>query len=226
MTDDDHIDKSQWVNWDSENPMVKPERIAKGDIITGKQCDDCETKGRGKDGLPCKTCKGKGWFGITNAINVELDDIRFAQAQVRNIINYLWETEIITHDQNDAGHTFQAWRAQHRVSLGIQAPISAGISEASLSKMRAYGYVLLLQRISRYDQQYVEFCVDTFSTYYTQQLAIERGPKIRAALERLHQALMPIRERILAMEQLPPEELQALSEDNLKKMIAKISRCV
>lgn len=187
---DDHIDKSQWVKWTPEDPMVKAQRAEKGDLRI--------------------------------FVDAETGNIREAQATIKNVLNYLWEAGFIDDKQHDEAVTYQIWRDMHQAAMGLRKSISSGDAESFGVKLRAYGYVLLTQRLSRYDQRAIELSVETLASGYTEYLAKKQRQIYRAALDRLALALVPIREQITYLERLSDADREALAEERLKKLLAII----
>ena len=226
-TDDapENIDMSQWIRWTDNDPMIKPERAQHGDVIIPIECEECS--GRGKDEYTkqnCRKCYGKGRYGERNAIDVAAGDIRFAQIQVRNILNYLWNSEFITDENHDDGHTFNAWRDQHRVAMGQQKAISGETTSTTSTKLRAYGYVLIVKRLSVYDYNAVSKSIETFDSTFTRIMA-ERERKIYArAFAALTTAFKPIREQVAYLEGLTDEARDELSEGRLKSFLDRIHK--
>lgn len=158
--------------------------------------------------------------------DAETQDIKFAQAQIRNILNFLWSRDIITDDQHDAGNVFWAWRNQHRVALGLQRAISTDIAVSSTVKLRAYGYVLLVKPLSVDDHAAIDYAVEMFESSHTRFLALQRRVLYRRAFARLEAILPPIRERIAFLEGLSEEDRDALADEALKNLLAEIVKHV
>ena len=221
--EDEHIDCSHWLPRDV--PLITKERAEKGDVITGEPCGDCGMTGRDKDTrLTCSACKGKGWLSIVNAEHVEIDKIRFAQIQVRSILNYLWEEEIVEDQQHHDGMTFQIWRDMHQTSMGMRKPVTIlGEEEKAIGvRMRAYGYVLLLRRLSCADVRAITQAIDGFANYHTQEIALRSRNAYRVAFFRLSKAMQPIRDQIAYLEGLTDEQRAALSEERLKNLLQRV----
>lgn len=215
---DDHIDKSCWLG--PNEPIITPERAQKGDVFTGPTCDDCHGSGKNDEyNSPCRACHGKGWMGTVNAQILNVSDIHFAQIQIRNILNFLWEKDAITDDHHDHGHLFKAWRDQHRVAMGQERAISGESSESTGIKLRAYGFILLVKRLSIYDYKAIESSIEIFSNQHTQAFALRDRKIYRQAFDRLSQVIIPIREHIAALEALSDEDRAMLSDERLKKFI-------
>jgi hypothetical protein len=223
-------------------PLITPERASKGDVFTGPPCKDCDSSGKSKDKgaahtALCRSCRGKGWVGSSNAEEyvvtstdngssqwVENSSIRFAQVQVRNILNFLWTAGIITDEENDHGHTFQAWRDQHRVALGLERPISNELDEPVTLKLRAYGFVLLLRRMSEYDSKAINKSLDVLANRGTELEAKREERPYRAAFMNLSKAIVPIKEKISYLEKASEEERNLLADEQLKKFLDDIHK--
>ena len=214
---------------DPTQPLITPERAAKGDVLTGPPCPDCGGSGKvkaqlGHQAAICRACRGRGWIGTINAASIAASEIRFAQVQVRNILNYLWEEEIISDDEHDAGHTFEAWRNQHRVSLGLQKSISGDHEETFRVKLRAYGFVLLIRRLSAPDVKAINKSLDVSANFATQAEALREQRAYRAAYRNLTGAVIPIRERISYLESASQEERDYFSAEQMKNLLALIKK--
>jgi hypothetical protein len=191
--DSEAIDASQFLP--RGTPIITPEREAKGDIQTVRSIDQ-ET-------------------GVTG-------DILSAQVQVRNILNFLWNAEIITDDQAHAGQIFQIWRDIHNAAMGFKKSTGSGAKGSrSDTRMEEHGYILLVQRLSRNDLSLIGSAIDTYETEFTRYMAINRKEMYRGALERLSLALLHIRDRLKALEDMPEDERIAHTEENLKLFVAR-----
>ncbi len=206
--------------------IVTPERAAKGDVFTGPPCSDCKATGKAKSPLgqaaTCPTCRGRGWLRSVNAATIATDHIRYAQVQVVNIMNYLWDKEIISDNQHTDGHAFEAWRNQHRVALGLQKSVSGELDETFQVKLRAYGFILLIRRLSAPDVKAINKSLDTSANYATRAEAIqEQGAYIRA-FSHLAREIIPVRERITYLERASEGERNHISDEQMKILLAAI----
>lgn len=218
IDDEDHIDRAHWLPLGM--PIITKERAAKMDIVTGESCTDCDSSGKeSSTNRVCPGCKGKGWTGMTNAATVPLNEIKFAQVQIRNILNFLWGIGAITDEHHDAGWIFKAWRDQHDVALGFKKSVSSEMSVSSGTKLRAYGYVLILKRVSRADLKALESAVETIATTHTQVESVKQKITYRRALENLVRVLPPIQEQIASLEVLSEEDRGMLMEERLKNLL-------
>ena len=225
MRQDSETDGDPRYHLPRDTPIITPERAAKGDVLTGPPCKDCGATGKDKlSKLSCRACRGKGWVGSTNASAVAIDDVRFAQVQIVNILNYLWQEEIISEDEHDAGHTFEAWRNQHRVALGLQRSISGALEETFQVKLRAYGFVLLICRLSQLDVKAINKSLDVYASYATRAEANRERLAYRAAFHHLNDAIVPVRERISYLESVSEEERGHISDEQLKVLLAQIQK--
>ena len=164
----------------------------------------------------------KGDIAITNtAANGEALEIKLT---VKNILNYLYEEEIITEQNWCDAHTFKAWQDQHQVAMGVKKAISNEIENSATNKLRAHGFVLLIRKLSTNDLSAIEFAINTFATSHTKFIVQNRKPTYRVAFERLSAILPPIRERVEALEALNEIDRKELSENNLKKLLASIKK--
>jgi hypothetical protein len=192
------IDVSVQTKFTKDYPLITPERKAKGDMRIEYDIDE-ETG--------------------------EIGQINFAQAQVRNILNWLWNNDAITDQQHHDGKTFQIWRDMHHVQLGLLRPVTSGGTEPIGRRLRAYGYVLITKRLHVYDLKAINQSVDVFSNPHTTELA-RRDKKIyQRAFMNLSAAIMPIHEQIRYLEGLSDRELEAMSEENLKNYVAGLVKC-
>lgn len=220
---DDYIDESVWLPEGEQ--MVTPERAKKDDIFFEVDCKECLGKGKNNNQF-CKPCKGRGRVKDNRPPGEIITDIRYAQVCVRNILNFLWENDVITNDQHEAGCVFKAWRDQHRVAMGQQRPVSNETAETLSVKLRAYGYVLILKKLNPYDYRTIDTAVETYESEHTRYFALRDSKAFKGAFYRLHQLLPPIKERIVYLERLTDEERESLADDALKKFLASISPIV
>jgi hypothetical protein len=214
-------DKSFWLP--EGEPIITPERAAKGDVFTGPDCGDCH--GSGKDPitkLSCKTCRGKGWVGSINAASLDSGDIRFAQVREINLLSLLRDHNHISDQQHHDGQTFQVWRDMHRAQLGTEKPVSSGGDEPFGVRLRAYGFILLLQRLNRLDYSTIEATLTPMAMSWVDWIARNRVERYVTALERLSRLLPPIKDRIAHLESLTDEQRAEISKESIKKMLEVI----
>ena len=198
-------------------PIITPHRARKGDVFTGPNCNDCDATGKDRiTKLPCKTCKGKGWVGSINASTVENSEIHYAQIREVNLLHFLWNLKHITDQQHHDGLTFQVWRDMHRAQMGLEKPVSSGGNEVLGVRLRAYGYILIIQRLNRHDHSAVESSLQPMVMSWAEWLARNRIDRIITALDRLSRLLPPIKDQITHLESLSEDDRQLLSESKMK----------
>ena len=86
--DYERIDITQWRP--SDQPIVTPERAAKGDMVYSTPCTHCNGRGTfpeeyGRGIVPCRDCNGRGNTQVIG--DIALQHVRFAQAQVQSLMN-------------------------------------------------------------------------------------------------------------------------------------------
>jgi hypothetical protein len=204
-------------------PLITPERARKGDVFTGPDCRDCGTTGKDKiTKLPCRPCKGRGWVGSTNAAGVDNADIRFAQVHEVNLLSKLWDSGHVTDQQHHDAQTFQIWRDMHRTQMGLEKPVSSGGEEVFGVRLRAYGYILILRKLSRHDNDAIETSLLPMLMSWAQWIARNRTEKYVAALERLSRVLPPVKDQIGYLEGLDEEQREEISKAGVKKLLEVI----
>jgi hypothetical protein len=177
---------------DPTQPLITPERARKGDVFTGPDCGDCGGTGKDKmTEMPCKACRGRGWVGSINAATVENEHIRYAQVHEVNLLNKLWNCEHISDQQHHDGQTFQIWRDMHRAQMGLEKPVSSGGDQMLGVRLRAYGYILIIRRLSRYDSDAIDTSLKRMLMSWAEWIARNRMEKYVRALERLSRAITP-----------------------------------
>lgn len=148
------------------------------------------------------------------------------QLTIKNILNYLYEEEIITGQNLFDGQTFQIWQEMHRTSLGLQKAVSSGSPEKLGLRLKAHGFVLLIRRLSQPDLKAIEFAINTFATGHTKFMAQKSKVTYQRAFERLSAILPSIRDRIDTLEALNEIDRNELCENNLKKLVAEVKKYV
>lgn len=227
MIDDDHVDKSQWVEWSKNDPMLKPERAAKGDVVTGPDCGDCGATGKDKmTKTACRACKGRGWVGTINAAMLDSADVRFAQVHEVNLLNRLWSSGQITDQQHHDGQTFRIWRDMHRVQMGTEKPVCAlpEGDEVFGVRLRAYGYILLIRKLNRFDLAAVETSLIPMTMSWADWVARNRLERYVTAFGRLSGLLPAVRDQIAYLESLSDEQRDESCKDGIKKLLDVIKR--
>ncbi len=165
------IDQSVWLP--KGMPLITAERRAKGDMRT-----------EGEDGERSPQ---------------NLSDIRFAQALVRNIMAYLWNSGAIDDQHYHDGKTFQIWHEVFSSQFGIKKnSIYNSELKGELKKegLNEYGFILLLQRIHRKDIAMIHHAVDTIQSEHTVFLASKNRMAYRRAFDRLTTVIPQIRDEL------------------------------
>ncbi|MEZ5691180.1 MAG: hypothetical protein R3D71_05910 [Rickettsiales bacterium] len=147
-----------------------------------------------------------------------------AQATVKNILNWFWENDYITHEQHDDACTFQIWRDMHQVSMGVRKPVSSGEVESLGVKLRAYGFVLLLKKLSRHNVKAIEYVLENFASEHNIFFAKRDRRVYQSVLQDLSEKIIPVREQIKYLESLDESEREKLYEENLQKLVAQIKK--
>ncbi len=216
-----------------DESIITPERARMGDVFTGPDCNDCGATGKITNPddntikSTCRSCHGRGWIGCVNT--AEMDHkirIRHAQVQVCSILRYLWDKEIITDDQYHDGGTFEIWRDQHQVAMGLKKAVCSGDDEEFETRLRAYGYILLVRRLSQRDICAIQYAINTFAVSHTEFIAFNRKTAYITAFGNLSRLLPNVKEQIRYLESISEDERNALCEGNLKILVARLVKLV
>lgn len=153
-------------------------------------------------------------------------EINYARAHIRNILNYLWQSEIITADQHDAAWTFKAWREQHQLSLGLlrHSDGADGTPDSFGVKLRAHGYILIVRRLSVDDCVTINNAIDTTQDAHSRFLAARYKKNYERAMQNLENVLVPVRERISALESLSEEDRNEVEDKALRNFLDEVVR--
>jgi hypothetical protein len=152
--------------------------------------------------------------------------MREARAVAKNILNLLWEMEVIDDQQHHDAGTYQIWRDMHQASMGLRKPVSSGNQEAIGVRLRAYGYVLITQRLAHFHTKTIDHALETMQSTDDDFSGVNRRQRYRQAFEALSMALPPIRDQIAYLEGLSEVERNEMSEDRLKKLVEQIAKGV
>lgn len=198
--DYEHIDFSEWRP--AGEPVVSEFRRQHGDLHFTRDCLACNGRGKSENPnglgvIPCDGCGGKG--RLHEAEDVRLKDVRFAQAQVQNVMNFLAES----YDQNgnpwlDAQHvhdgqTFERWQAIFQAkTAGIRCnSLYYGGGESEGEGICEKGFSLIVMRLPVQYQRAVETAIHTFANTGQARFLAQQNAKYYArAFERLS-FLMP-----------------------------------
>lgn len=146
-----------------------------------------------------------------------------AQATVRNILNYLWEEEIIDDQQHHDGQTFEIWREVYSSAHGKTITLRFG-QEAKTTNPKGsaeyIGYSMLIRRLSKADVGALEFTLKPITADYAKFVTKNNKQGYRLLFNKLSACIPSIRERIDFIAKLSEEEKNNLAEENLKIAVA------
>ena len=160
-------------------------------------------------------------------IDIFIDDngnMQEARSSVKNILNFLWEEDIIDDQQHHDAGTYQIWRDMHQASMGMKKPVSSGNAEALGIRLRAHGYVLVSQRMPKSHIRAVESALETFANSHTEFLARNSRRAYAEALTNLSNVIAAVKERIAYLESISEKERMELQEDGMKKLLAELNK--
>ena len=196
---DDHVDKSQWVEWDEKTPLLTPERRAKGDIRIEVPCPDCLTLSE-SDRRACRTCKGKRRIPTSDPAVIAASEVRYAQAVVNTVMNHLHRAGVLNHDHVHDGQTYQAWQMLFAAGLGYGVN---RIYRGALSDIRRMvrddglvsdDYDKLANSLSAGQRRIIDFSVTAAATEHNRWLASRHHDAYRRAFDRLCEVMESLRE--------------------------------
>ena len=150
--------------------------------------------------------------------------IREARAVAKNILSLLLELKVIDDQQHHDAGTYQIWRDMHQASMGLRRPVSSGNQEAIGVRLRAYGYVLITQRLEHFHTKTIDHALETMKSTNDDFSEINHRQRYRQAFEALSMALPPIREQITYLEGLSEADRNEMSEERLKKLVEQIAK--
>lgn len=168
---DDQIDKTQHVRWSESDPLVKPERLAKGDMHIVRDIDPDTGEER---------------------------QIRYAQAHVKNIMNRLWERDLIDDQAQHDGQTYEVWQKIFRARQGFRNNPIYGDDLARMKKLitddelECDDFSKLIRKLGVTNCGHIEFCIETPANEHTEWLIRDR----HAAYVRAFDALTSVMERL------------------------------
>jgi hypothetical protein len=186
----ENIDKSEWVKWTKDDPMVKDERSLKGDMRIVR--DDVSGQ------------------------------VRYAQALVRNIMGWLWVNGHIDDQNYHDGRTYELWREVAHAQFGgvrRNTVYAAARGEMQAEGLNEYGFILLLQRLSRDEQAWIESAILTFQRPYTVMLAQRRAKRYASAFSRLTVLIPEVRDQLQAIAEA--RKTSPLPDDLALKVLAE-----
>ncbi|OJW21183.1 MAG: hypothetical protein BGO49_24530 [Planctomycetales bacterium 71-10] len=199
--DYEHIDVTQWRP--ANQPIVTPERAAKGDLVYNTPCSECNGRGSfpdpyGRGIVPCRTCHGRG----TNQVigDIALQHVRFAQAQVQNVMNWLWERGTLDDQHLHDGQTYEQWQMVQQARLGLRRKVAASGEATDGDDLRERGFTLLLIRVPARHQKWIDHAVHTNAASGHVRFIAQRNCRFyREAFDCLSGKLPPIMEELKAL---------------------------
>lgn len=196
MSGDDEIDQGQWL--DPKEDIINAFRASKPDISIDRPCDDCGGSGRVNEDR-CKGCRGKGriWAKWRDNEKDPLSDVRFAQAQVRNILTYLHDTSIINDQNAYDGRTYEIWyeiftanmtQGKKQLFGNLRGEAGDGLGE--------HGFLLLLKRLPEQYHRTIKASIFTFQNAHTRFIARRNARGYERAFQVLSEMMPKIREEL------------------------------
>jgi hypothetical protein len=207
------IDVTQWRH--GREPVVSEFRRQHGDLRFTRDCPACN--GRSKTDaaydlgvVPCEACNGRGT--VHDVEDVKLSQVRYAQSQVQNVMNYLAELRdehgnFWLDDQNvEDGRTFERWQmifqaktsrvARNHLYYDGDDPGEAGFAE------KGFNFIILRLPVQHF--RAVDAAIHTFAnTGQARFLAGKNARHYQRAFQRLtflmpgvHSDLKGLRERL------------------------------
>lgn len=180
IEEDEHIDRSEWVEWSKDDPMVKPEREAQGDML------------------------------VERIKNGDEDEIIFAQTQVHNVMNWLHEHDVLTDQHIYDGQAYERWRIIWQAAWGARKRYSGDKSDQPAVSFAEHGFLMILTRLSIRWQKIIEQAIDTHANGHERFMAQRYGRSYRDAFDRLGYVMEKIREEHQAMRDELEAEQKAL----------------
>jgi hypothetical protein len=232
--DDQRIDASQHVRWNNAlgpdgkpvDPMIKPERLAKGDWSFTRDCELCKGRGTqphesGFGTVPCPGCYGRG--KTHDAPDTPIHEVRYAQAQVQNVLNWLYERDLLTDQHVFDGQTYEIWREvyQARRTMRRKDPLYSVRGYEETEAQCEYGYSLLLVRLPVRHHRTVEYAVATFATSHARQVAQRSQKSILHAFEALSRMMPDVREEVKRLRERDPVQAKEEAEFRLRRLTGR-----
>lgn len=224
MSDDD-INPQEWLPDDV--PIINKHRLSQPDMAIDLACRFCGGSGQ-TDKHRCRNCKGKGRVlsrdGVEEIIADEkmLSDVRFAQAQVRNILNYLYQKKIITEQNVHDGRTFEIWKEIHDSSFSMRKKSYYGALRAELAAegLSEMGYVLILKKLSVYHHNAISMAISTIQSPWECERAVLYANTYKSAFVRLTELIPEIQEELQKYSEMTTEQKEHLKRTRLEELLA------
>mgnify|MGYP001032311824 CR=1 FL=1 len=202
--DYERIDITQWRP--SDQPIITPERAAKGDILVERDPPTKRQQERGEPG-----------------------NVRFAQAHVQNILNWLYEQDKLTDQHVYDGQTYEIWQHiyQSRRAMRRKDPLFSipGFEEQEATSER--GFTLILLRMPIRHQRAVESAIHTYATGQARFLARKNLRHFVDAFESLSSLLPPIHDELKRLREAAKNQAakEAEIEEKLRALAYEKTTC-
>lgn len=196
---DDYVDKSHWVEWSKTDPLLKPERRAKGDIRIDTPCPDCESL-PAPERRSCRTCKGKQRVRAKDPASLGEQEIRYAQAVVWTTVNHLYYSDVISDQNVHDGHTYEIWQTIFRARLGYRNSLIWGEELRRMHRLIADDdleyddFGKLIRSLGERHCRAVEFAIYTPVTPHIRWLIARTSNPYQEAFTRLTSVMERLRE--------------------------------
>lgn len=228
------IDASEHVRWNNAlgadgkpvDPMIKPERLAKGDWSFTRDCEACKGRGTqphesGFGTFPCPNCQGRG--KTHDAPDTPIHEVRYAQAHVQNILNWLHERGLLSDQHVFDGQSFEIWQDvyQARRTMRRKDPLYTVRGYEENEDQCEYGYTLILARMPVRHQRVVEATIRTFATGHQRQMAHDRRHSIVRAFDTLTHLMPGIRDEIKRLKERDEVQAAEEAEYRLKRLTGR-----
>ena len=149
--------------------------------------------------------------------------IGFAQVRVLNVMNFLYDADLLTDDEWASGLTFELWRDVARTAMGAVKgafAFSAAGGRGEGRGMREYGYILILRRMHPSNMGVVHAALDTIASTFHKDLARRQAKYYQRAFGSLNDLMPKIYGEIDAVK----ERLENCSDDELFATLRALQR--
>jgi hypothetical protein len=169
-------DKTLWAPEDE--PVITEERASKGDMLVVRS-------------TPTKAQEERGQLG----------DIRFAQVQIRNILNFLWDRGILEAQHVHDGQTYELWHTIFNSRLGYRNnPIYSAREIALMAKSVSdegfddADFMCVLRSLSTIQNKLVQAAIYNHASEHHRWLCMRSATQYRNAFDRLSEVMEPLKE--------------------------------
>lgn len=216
MTHDTDKDGDPRFHLPADEPIITPERRAKGDLLIDIPCPECDGKA-GEARRLCKSCRARGRVQAPDQSAIATADIRFVQLHANTVMNHLNREGVLTGQHVHDGQTFEAWRIVFRATNGLawqtariynperspeeirglrQMLAEEGIGCRGGDEMNA-DYESLLQKLLPWQRQVIIFAVEASASEHARWLVSHHHAAYRTAFDRLSSLMDGLREAAL-----------------------------